>query len=283
MNGRVDGGYLGSSTMVDAIVKIDVMVSSSELKEKLSYYENFTERLKEFQDAQLKVVNDKFDKLWLLTHGMELAIAKCLNSPEYLFALGIAISKAIKKGMQDGLADGITHGREGRVLTDDASIEAVMNILRLEEHLAARLGLNESQSYADQLMVPIHHSPDKTVIGSFALSLALDVSDARAWRIMENIMSHRSLFQDVFVLLAEPLSDAALTGMEGTSGAAPATADLTIGLSVTLASAGTVTLISVDDYGIKGTNDQSVVNENVVDEDTNPFSNVDDAKLNIPQ
>nr|GEZ25891.1 hypothetical protein [Tanacetum cinerariifolium] len=41
-----------------------VVVSSSELKEKLSNYENLTEWLEEFQDAQLKVVNDKFDKLY---------------------------------------------------------------------------------------------------------------------------------------------------------------------------------------------------------------------------
>nr|GFA61012.1 reverse transcriptase domain-containing protein [Tanacetum cinerariifolium] len=190
-------------------------VSSSELK-KLSNYENLTERLEEFQDAQSKVVNDKFDKLyadfveatlhleerfyphllttidgrrWLLNHGTELAIVKCLNSPEYLSALWIAVSKAIEKGMQDGLAVGITHGREGRVLIDvaahnpvaeanyvsalqklqsvnfsllaelktnkDASIEAVMNILRLEEHLAAMLGLNESQPCAAQSIVRI--------------------------------------------------------------------------------------------------------------------------------
>ncbi|GKG48127.1 hypothetical protein Tco_0510012, partial [Tanacetum coccineum] len=70
----------------------------------------------------MKVVNDKFDKLytdfvemalhleekfyphllttifgrrWLLTQGMELAITKCLNSPEYLSDLGAAINKAI--------------------------------------------------------------------------------------------------------------------------------------------------------------------------------------------
>ncbi|GKG47469.1 hypothetical protein Tco_0506954, partial [Tanacetum coccineum] len=55
---------------------------------------------------------------WLLTYGMKLVVAKCLNSPEYLSALGAAISKAIEKGMQDGLAAGITHGQEGRVLTD---------------------------------------------------------------------------------------------------------------------------------------------------------------------
>ncbi|GJS59119.1 RNA-directed DNA polymerase, eukaryota [Tanacetum coccineum] len=104
--------------------------------------------LEKFQDDRMKVVNDKFDRLhtdfvemalhldkkfyphllttisgrrWLLTHGMELAVANCLNSPEYLSALGAAIGKAIKKGMQDGLSAGITHGKEGRVLADVAA------------------------------------------------------------------------------------------------------------------------------------------------------------------
>ncbi|GKG34489.1 hypothetical protein Tco_0437185, partial [Tanacetum coccineum] len=57
-------------------------------------------------------------RMWLLTQGMELAIIKCLNSPEYLSALGVAIGKAIEKGMQDGLSAGITYDKEGRVLTD---------------------------------------------------------------------------------------------------------------------------------------------------------------------
>ncbi|GKG31202.1 hypothetical protein Tco_0423690, partial [Tanacetum coccineum] len=113
---------------------------------------------------------------WLLTYGMELVNAKCLNSPEYLFALKASIGKAIEKGMQDGLSAGITHGKEGRVLTDvatynpsaevdyvfalqqlqnvnfsllaelktnkDVSVEILMTILRLEETLAERLGLS---------------------------------------------------------------------------------------------------------------------------------------------
>nr|GEY54645.1 hypothetical protein [Tanacetum cinerariifolium] len=152
-------------------------------------------KVTDLEAAVLKVVNDKFDKLyndfvemtfyleerfyphllitiagrrWLLTYGMKLAIVKYLNSPEYIFALGMAICKAIEKGMQDGLAAEITHGKEGRVLTDvaaynpstemdyvsalqqlqgvnffllaglkynkDASVEALINILRLEEH-----------------------------------------------------------------------------------------------------------------------------------------------------
>nr|GEW13907.1 transposase (putative), gypsy type [Tanacetum cinerariifolium] len=178
----------------------ELKVASFVLQEKLSSYENLTERLEEFQDAQLKVVNDKFNKLhtdfvemalhlkerfyphilttisgrrWLLTHGMELAISKCLKSSEHLSALRTAIGKVIEKGMQDGLSARITHGMEGRALTDvpaynpsakanyisalqrlqsvnfslfaelrsnkDASIDIVMNILRLEETLAERL------------------------------------------------------------------------------------------------------------------------------------------------
>nr|GFD47375.1 hypothetical protein [Tanacetum cinerariifolium] len=132
-----------------------------------------------------------------------------------------------------------------------------MRIMRLEEHLATKLGLNKSQPHADQLMVHIHHSSDKTIVGAFALSLALDVLDSHVWRVRENIMSHRSLFQDVFVPLAEPLYDAALTGMKGTSDVGLATADLTTASSVTLASAGTVTPLSIDDNGVMGTDDQS--------------------------
>ncbi|GKD49737.1 hypothetical protein Tco_1278713, partial [Tanacetum coccineum] len=135
-----------NDSLVDQVHELEV--SSSKIQEKLSNYENLTEQLEEFQDAQLKIINDKFDKLyadfvemalhleekfyphllttisgrrWLLTHGMKLAIIKCLNSPEYLSALRAAIGKAIEKGMQDGLADGITHGKEGRELTDVAA------------------------------------------------------------------------------------------------------------------------------------------------------------------
>ncbi|GJX24729.1 hypothetical protein Tco_0231025 [Tanacetum coccineum] len=162
---------------------------------------------------------------WLLTHGIELAITKFLNSPEYLFALGAAIGKAIEKGMQDGLSAGITHGREGRVLMDvaahnpstevdyiaslqrlqdvnfpllgelksskDASIEVVMNILHLEEPLTDKLGLVELQ-------------PNYPV----------------------------------------------LTGTEGTSDVVPATSDTTTSLSTTFASTSIIALISVDDYEV---------------------------------
>ncbi|GKD97412.1 hypothetical protein Tco_1381309, partial [Tanacetum coccineum] len=218
---------------------------------------------------------------WLLTYDMKLVVFKCLNSPKYLSALGAAISKAIEKGMQDGLAAGITHGHKGRVLTDvvafnpsakddfnfalqevqnvnfsllaelqsnkDASVETIMDLLRLDEALAERLGLNDSQPHVDQLMVLVHHSPDQTVIGARALSLSLDVSHGRVQRIRENISNNRSALRDVFVSFSEPLSAAALEGTGGTSSVAP---DITTALSVTLVSASTIPPISMDDYEV---------------------------------
>ncbi|GKA15040.1 hypothetical protein Tco_0694787 [Tanacetum coccineum] len=193
--------------------------------------------------------------------------------------------KATKKDMQDGLAAGITHGQEGRVLTDvvafnpsaeddftsalqgvqnvnfsllaelesnkDASVETIMDLLRLDEALVERLGLNESQPHVDQLMGHVHHSPDQTVIGARALSLSLDVSHDR------------------------PLSITALEGTGGTSSVAP---DTTTALSVTLVSASTILPISMDDYEVMHADGQEGA-----DVEVNPFPNVDDVELDISQ
>nr|GEY24103.1 hypothetical protein [Tanacetum cinerariifolium] len=96
----------------------DNLVDRVHSKKKITMYENSMEQLEKFQDDQIKIVNDKFDNLhtdfvdmtlhleerfyphllttisvrrWLLTHDIELAIAKCLNSPDYLSALGATI------------------------------------------------------------------------------------------------------------------------------------------------------------------------------------------------
>nr|GEW42573.1 hypothetical protein [Tanacetum cinerariifolium] len=267
-------------------------------------------QLEKFQDDQMKIVKDKFDKLytdfvkmalhleekfyphlftaisgckWLLTRSIELAIAKCLNLPEYLSALGTATGKAIEKDMQEGLVAGITHGKEGRVLTDvaahnpyDASVKAIMKIIRLEDPVAKKLGLNELQPNFDQLMVPIHSSSDKVVVGVTALMLSLDASSSRVRPIRGNIANQRLVLCDVFVSLAEPFSTSALTCMEGTSGTVLATATTTA-LSTTLALTSTVNPISIDDYEFVDADDQAVV-----DEDAASFPNVDDAELHIP-
>nr|GEW00050.1 scarecrow-like protein 8 [Tanacetum cinerariifolium] len=233
----------------------------------------------------------------------DIFVDQCLHSPEYFSALGAAIGKAIENGMQDALSAGITHGAKGRVLTDvavynpsaeadyisalqhlqnlnfpllaelrsnkDASVDTVMNILRLKKTLAERLCLTESQPHVDQLMVPV-------VIGASAVSLALDVSSSRVRKIKENIANHRPALRDVFVPLVEPLSATALTGTKGTSNVISATANTTMALSTTLASASIVAPISVDDYEVVGTDDQTGADGNA-----NPFPNVDDPELNI--
>nr|GEX04267.1 hypothetical protein [Tanacetum cinerariifolium] len=288
----------------------ELEISSFELQEKIIVYENCMDKFEEFQDDRMKVVNDKFGR-WLLTHCIELAITNCLNSSEYLSALGATIGKAIEKGMQDGIATGITHGKKGRVLIDvaaynpfakvdyisalqhlqnvnfsllarlksdkDASVETVMDILRLEGPLAEKPGLNELQPHIDQQIVPIHSSPDKVVVGATALSLALDVSSFRVQKIRENIANQISALRDVFVLLAEPLSDTVLTGTKGAPDTAVATTDITTNLSTTFTSASTIASISVNYYKVMGEDNQAVA-----DEDAASFPNVDDAELNIP-
>ncbi|GJY43923.1 hypothetical protein Tco_0432136 [Tanacetum coccineum] len=279
--------------------------SSVGLQEKVAVYEDFIDQLERFQDEKMEE---------LLTHGMELALAKCLNSTEYLSALGAAISRAVEKGMQEGLSAGITHGAEGRELSDvaaynpsaeadyhsalqrlqsinfsliaklksnkDSSVDTIMNLLRLDDALAERLGLTESQPHVNQLMVPIHHSPDQRVIGASALSLSLEVSSFRVRKFKENIANHVSALHGVFVPLSEPLSVMALEGTEGTSGVAPST---TTTLSTTFVSASTVSSLSIDDYEITGADNQATVDASTVNEDANPFPNVDDAELNASE
>nr|GEY81824.1 hypothetical protein [Tanacetum cinerariifolium] len=200
----------------------ELEVASFGLQEKLSSYEYLTERLEEFQDAQLKIVNDNFDKLYADFVEMALHLEE-----------RVAIGKAIEKGMQDGLSFGITHGAEGRVLTyvtafnPSAEADYISALQHLQNTLAERLGLTESQPHVDQLMVPIHHSPDKVVIGATALSLSLLVPTK------------------------------VLTGVEGTSDIMPATDVTTMAMSTTLTSASTVPPISVDDNEVVGMDDQT--------------------------
>ncbi|GKE33546.1 hypothetical protein Tco_1452868, partial [Tanacetum coccineum] len=220
----------------------ELEASSAGLQEKVIVYEKMALHLEEKLYSHLLTTIS--DRRWLLTHGMELAISKCLNSIEYLSALGAAIGKAVEKGMQDGLSAGIIHGTEGRYFSNvdaynpsaeadyisalqrlqsvnfsllaelksnkDASIDTLINILRLEDTLAERLGLTGLQPHVDQLMVPIHHSLDQVVVGASALSLSLDVSSSCIRKIKENIANHRSTLCDVFFPLAKPLSVIAL-------------------------------------------------------------------------
>ncbi|GJX49875.1 hypothetical protein Tco_0276720, partial [Tanacetum coccineum] len=154
---------------LDAQVQ-ELEASFAGLQEKVTSYEGFIDQLEKFQDEKIKEVNEKCDKLcadfvemtlhleekfylrllttiskswWLLTHSMELAIAKCLNSTEYLSILGAAIGKAVKKGMQKGYLLELPTSVNFSLIVElrankDASIDTIMNLLRMEDTLDER-------------------------------------------------------------------------------------------------------------------------------------------------
>nr|GEU81221.1 hypothetical protein [Tanacetum cinerariifolium] len=243
------------------VAKLQAYVSTKDLELK-------DLNIEEFQDAQINIVNDKVAKLdadllkmalhledkfyphllttisgrrLLLTHGIQLAIIKCLNSQKYLSALGAAISRAIEKGMQDGLSAGIDHGKAD-----------IMNLLELEGPLADALGMSDLQPHADQLMLYVHRSKNQAVLGETSLSFYLSVTHSRAERIRENVAVKRSALIGVWTPLVYPLSTENLVGEAGTSYNVPTIAATTTALSTTFASTSFIHPITIEDYEIIG-------------------------------
>nr|GEW74755.1 hypothetical protein [Tanacetum cinerariifolium] len=248
---------------------------------------NFEAAKKSLQD-ELKVVIDKLKKLyanfvdmalhlkekfyphllttisghrWLLTHGIKLAVTKCLDSFEYLYVLGAAIGKAIKKGMQDGLAARIIHGAEGRTMADVAAYNPSVEA----DYVSA---LQRLQNINFSLLVELRSSKDASI--DIIMNI-LRLEDNLAER--ENIASKRPALRDVFILISEPFSAEVLTVTRGTSDTLHA--PITTALSTALAFANTVARVTVDDYGVVGIDDRSSA-------DADPSLNVDDVELNMP-
>ncbi|GJW42844.1 hypothetical protein Tco_0071643 [Tanacetum coccineum] len=258
-----------NQSLVDQVHELEV--SSADLREKLEMYEGLLKRLEEYQDNLMEPLRTRLAEIdadftrccmrfqesfhphllnviagrrWLLTHGMKLLVVKCLNSNEYMEALGHAFGRAIEKGMQEGLAAGIEHGQAGRCLTDleayipsaeddfnsairelrdlnfpllqelsnkkDASTWDIMDLLRLDDAVAKTLGMTDLQPDASQLMVPVHHKQDRVIIGSQALSVALDICRGRVEKMERNLIERLPFLKDVFVSIDDPLSAEAL-------------------------------------------------------------------------
>ncbi|GJX44773.1 hypothetical protein Tco_0261449 [Tanacetum coccineum] len=191
----------------------ELETSSTDLCEKLEMYKGSLKQLEEFQDNLMRPLKTR--RRWLLTHRMKLLMVKCLNSTEYMEALGHAFSRAIEKGMQEGLAAGIEHGQAGRCLTDleayilsaeanfnyvirdlcdlnfpilqelsnkkDASTWDIMDLLRLDDAMAETLGMTDLQPDVGQLM-----------------------------KMEKNLVDRLPFLKDVFVSIDDPLSAEAL-------------------------------------------------------------------------
>ncbi|GJR71646.1 hypothetical protein Tco_0084011 [Tanacetum coccineum] len=266
---RIERIWLGCKLPEREVHKLEL--SSADLRLKLETYEGVLAQLEEFQDnlmgplrTRLAEIDADFTRCcmrfqesfhphllnviagrrWLLTHGVKLLLVKCLNSNEYMEALGHAFGRAIEKGMQEGLAAGIEHGQAGRCLADleayipsaeddfnsairdlrdlnfpllqelsnkkDASTWEIMDLLRLDDIVAETLGMADLQPDADQLMVPIHHKQDGIIIGSQALSVALNVCRGRVEKMERNLIERLPFLKDVFASIEDPLSAEAL-------------------------------------------------------------------------
>ncbi|GKA29849.1 hypothetical protein Tco_0716094 [Tanacetum coccineum] len=241
--------------LVDQVHALETTCFS--LRDQVLGYERLKEQIEEFQYAQMNIVNDKVAS----ERGLKLAVVKCLNSPKYLAALGAAISRAIEKGMQSGLSADVDHGKEVDfpLLVElrshkDASVEDIMNLLRLEGPLADAPGMSDLQPDVEQLMLPIHRSESQVVLGETSLSFALSIAYSRVEKIRENITTQRSALVDVWVPLVEPLSAENLMGATGTFDSVPATVATTTALSTTFVSTSSVPPITIDDYEILGAN-----------------------------
>ncbi|GJR79064.1 hypothetical protein Tco_0149849 [Tanacetum coccineum] len=268
------------------------------LRDQVSGYERLKEQSEEFQDVQMNIVNDKVAKLDadLLEMALHLEEKFYPHILTTISALGAAISRAIEKGMQDGLSTVIDHGKAGRSLADvvaynsaaeanynsalqrlrevdfpllaelkshkNASVENIMNLLRLEGPLADAPRMNDLQPNVDQLMLPVHRSEDRVVLGETSLSFPLSVTHSRVERIREKVAAKRSALIGVWTPLVDPLSVENLVGEAGTSNSMPATVATTTALSTTFAFASSVPPITIEDYEIVGTDGLKDTQEN---------------------
>ncbi|GJR17057.1 hypothetical protein Tco_0965584 [Tanacetum coccineum] len=162
---------------------VDQEATCSGLRDEVAGYKLLKEHVEAVQDEQV-IDSDLMDmalhmdeefyprylttiarRRWILGRGLKLAVIKCLQSPEYLSALGEALGRAIEK---DGLAAGIDHGRAGKGLDDiaaydpsaeanfDASMADIMDLLRLEGPAAKTPEASQLPPSPEQPMVPIH-------------------------------------------------------------------------------------------------------------------------------
>ncbi|GJY06355.1 hypothetical protein Tco_0373409 [Tanacetum coccineum] len=175
---------------------------------------------------------------WLLTLGIQLALLKCLKSPEYQGTLGHALGQAVDFGMQEGLEAGYENGTARinlsavdaynpevakasyinavKALEDvdfplvsflkskkDVRMGEVLDCFLLDRPLA---GLPEAaylQLCIEQLSIPIHHAGDKTTIGETSLSFALMNVHAHAAGAKKHVVALRQLMMEI---VSAPLS-----------------------------------------------------------------------------
>ncbi|PWA52217.1 hypothetical protein CTI12_AA456910 [Artemisia annua] len=148
------------------------------------------------------------DRRWLLTHGIRLAVVKCLNSSDYVAASGRVISSAIIKGIQDGLVAGLAHSRLGADLsgvpghyplaqTDYQS--ALQNLREFEFPLFAAMLANKDSRIGD-IMELLH------LEGAEPLSNALERCERDVIKVKKSIAA----VEEAIICCVSPFFETAL-------------------------------------------------------------------------
>ncbi|GJV69811.1 hypothetical protein Tco_1485320 [Tanacetum coccineum] len=223
------------------------------------------------QDEQVKVLSDRLARLdselmalalhldeefyprfltmiasrrWIISRGFKLIVMKCLQSPEYVTALGTVISLAIDKGMKIGLVVGIDHEKAGRGLADvaayDPFVEAKALLLRLWR--LAGYNLHMSNSYCLSIERRIMSLSERLLYPTLCGPCSVQ-------KIKEGALSRQLSISNAIGVLADPLSSGNLIGESSTS-RVPVTAVATtaLAISITAANISSIPLVSVADY-----------------------------------
>ncbi|GJR33745.1 hypothetical protein Tco_1209429 [Tanacetum coccineum] len=137
---------------------------------------------------------------WLLTHGIQLALLKCLKSPKYQGTLGHALGRA------EGLEAGHEHGIAGRSLSavdaynpEAAKARYVDAVKALEDVDFPLVSLLKSKKDdgMDELSFIYSHNAGILPIGEISLSFALMNVHARAEGAKKHAAALRQLMIDI--------------------------------------------------------------------------------------
>ncbi|GJW31575.1 disease resistance protein [Tanacetum coccineum] len=232
---------------------------ASEVSTLQSAFRDFKEKMEAQQEAQAQVLYNRVADLeahvmdvsgrlegefypayltalagrrWLLTHGVELAMVKCLKSPEYQNILGHALGRAVDFGMQEGLAAGHEHGVAGTPLSavvaynpeiaeanyldavraleeadfplvhllkskKDSGMDEVLDCFLLDGPLADLPEAAHLQPCLEQLSIPIYHADVNAVVGETSLSFSLLNVHTRVEGAKKHVAALHQLMVDI--------------------------------------------------------------------------------------
>nr|GEU58583.1 hypothetical protein [Tanacetum cinerariifolium] len=187
LNGKIIELQSSVSAKDLKLKEVNVVMSSLNsqndgLIDQVSGYERLKEQIKEFQDAQMNIVNDKVAKLDADLLEMTLHLEEKFYP--HLLTTIFDRSRAIEKGIQSGLSAGIDHEKAGRnlddVVTYNPVAEADYNFaLRRFREVDFHL-LSELSSHKDARVADIMDLSSGDVLVTIATTTALSTTFASA-------------------------------------------------------------------------------------------------------